>query len=88
MPTPMRNKLYKLQFEKAQDCYVLLYPEGMVKLNPSAAEILLQVDGNNTVDGIISALKAKFPDAPDSISEDIHRFLDEAENKEWIHYEQ
>lgn len=88
MAVPIRNKLYKLQFEKAQDCYVLLYPEGMVRLNPSAAEILLQVDGVHSVEAIIHALKEKFPQAPDSISDDIHDFLNEAENKEWIHYEQ
>ena len=29
---------YRLQFEKAQDTWVLLYPEGMVKLNQSASE--------------------------------------------------
>ena len=35
-----RTAMYRLQFEPAQDCWVLLYPEGMVKLNASAAEIL------------------------------------------------
>jgi len=28
---------FRLQFEQAQDTWVLLYPEGMIKLNPSAA---------------------------------------------------
>ena len=31
---------HRMQFEPAQDCHVLLYPEGMITLNPSAAEIL------------------------------------------------
>ena len=31
---------FRLQFEPAQDCHVLLYPEGMVKLNPTAGEIM------------------------------------------------
>ena len=83
---PKRNRLYKLQFEKAQDCHVLLYPEGMVKLNPSAAEILLQVDGEQSVDDIITALKTKFPEAPDDIGDDITAFLSDAESKDWIHY--
>ena len=30
---------FRLQWEEAQSAYVLLYPEGMVQLNPSAAEI-------------------------------------------------
>lgn len=83
---PKRNRLYKLQFEKAQDSYVLLYPEGMVKLNPSAAEILLLVDGEQSVNDIIFALKTKFPEAPDDIDDDITAFLTDAENKNWIHY--
>lgn len=85
-PIPRRNRLYKLQFEKAQDCHVLLFPEGMIKLNPSAAEILLQVDGQRTVDDIVLSLRAKFPDAPDSISDDIVEFLKEAQHKDWIEY--
>ena len=31
---------FRLQWEPAQDCHVLLYPEGMVKLNGSAGEII------------------------------------------------
>ena len=31
---------FRLQWEEAQGCHVLLYPEGMVKLNRSAGEIL------------------------------------------------
>ena len=38
-------KLFRLQWEPAQDAHVLLYPEGMVKLNQSAGEILLRCDG-------------------------------------------
>ena len=34
---------YRFQWEPAQDCYVLLYPEGIVKLNPAAGEILKRV---------------------------------------------
>ena len=34
----------RLQWEPAQDCHVLLYPEGMVKLNQSAGEILKRCD--------------------------------------------
>jgi pyrroloquinoline quinone biosynthesis protein D len=41
---------HRMQFEPAQDCHVLLYPEGMVTLNPSAAEILGRCDGQRSVD--------------------------------------
>jgi pyrroloquinoline quinone biosynthesis protein D len=32
--------IFRLQWEPAQNAHVLLYPEGMVKLNQSAGEIL------------------------------------------------
>ena len=83
MPLRM-NPLYRLQFEKAQNGHVLLFPEGMIKLSESAAEILLLVDGNNSSDGIISALREKFPDAPDDMAQDIDEFLVHAIEKKWV----
>ncbi|MED5333233.1 MAG: pyrroloquinoline quinone biosynthesis peptide chaperone PqqD, partial [Pseudomonadota bacterium] len=50
------NPLFRMQYEKAQGCYVLLFPEGMIKLNPSAAEILKRVDGSNTENAICAEL--------------------------------
>ena len=40
---------FRLQWEEAQGCHVLLYPEGMVKLNRSAGEILARCDGQRSV---------------------------------------
>ena len=36
---------FRLQWEPAQSCHVLLYPEGMVRLNASAGEIMNRCDG-------------------------------------------
>ena len=36
---------FRLQWEPVQNCHVLLYPEGMVKLNGSAGEIMSRCDG-------------------------------------------
>ena len=58
--TPCLSKLYRLQWEKAQDAYVLLYPEGMVKLNESAGEILSRVDGIKSISSITKELEKKF----------------------------
>lgn len=80
---PHINPLYRFQFEKAQNCYVLLYPEGMVKLNPSAGEILSRVDGERSIGDIISALQAQFPDA-EGLAEDVLAFMQEAEAKNWL----
>lgn len=80
---PVLNRMFRLQWEKAQDSYVLLYPEGMIQLNGPAGEILALVDGQRSVAQIISALQAKFADAGD-ISADILDFLGEAHEQHWI----
>lgn len=80
---PTINPHYRFQFEKAQDCYVLLYPEGMVKLNPSAGEILSRVNGESTLGEIIAALEAQFPEA-EGLADDVLAFMREAEAKNWL----
>lgn len=74
---------FRLQWEKAQDSHVLLYPEGMVKLSDSAAQILLLCDGLNSGDEVVSLLTAKFPEAK-GIAEDIKEFLQEAMTNGWL----
>ena len=51
---------FRLQWEPAQNCHVLLYPEGMVKLNGSAGEIMKRCDGQRSVGEIITELEAAF----------------------------
>lgn len=84
---PSLNNLFRLQFEKAQNCYVLLFPEGMVKLNPSAGEILARVDGKKSVSQIICELEAKFPQAGE-LQTDVDEFLATALEKKWVYYAQ
>jgi len=38
---------FRLQWEAAQNAYVLLFPEGMIKLNGSAGEIMKAMHGRN-----------------------------------------
>ncbi len=83
---PSINPLYRFQFEKAQDCYVLLYPEGMIKLNGSAGEIMSMIDGRRSVESIITALKEKFPDAK-GIEQDIIEFLEDARHRRWLQFD-
>ena len=77
------NPLYRLQWEQAQDCYVLLYPEGMIQLNGPAGEILSAIDGATSVQAIIETLSARYPDA-EEIREDILEFLGDAHGQQWI----
>ena len=38
--SPSLSAMFRLQWEEVQQSWVLLYPEGMVKLNGSAGEIM------------------------------------------------
>ncbi|MDX1756806.1 MAG: pyrroloquinoline quinone biosynthesis peptide chaperone PqqD [Marinobacter sp.] len=74
---------FRFQWEPAQDCHVLLYPEGMVRLNGSAGAILAEVDGQRSVADIVRVLEQKFPDAG-SLAEDVEEFLQDAQRQHWI----
>lgn len=80
--TPKLAKLFRMQWEEVQQCYVLLYPEGMVKLNGSAAEILKRCDGVRDVAGIVADLEAAF--SVHSLHDDVDDFLREARSLGWI----
>lgn len=74
---------HRFQWEEAQNSYVILFPEGMVKLHGGAGEILKRVDGKASVGDIVADLKAAFPDAPD-IEKDIVGMFDLAVGKAWL----
>ncbi|WP_415881389.1 pyrroloquinoline quinone biosynthesis peptide chaperone PqqD [Neptuniibacter sp. QD72_48] len=80
---PVLNNMFRFQWEKAQDCYVLLYPEGMIQLNGPAGEIMALVDGERDAAKIIAELEAKFSDAGD-LSGDVLEFLAEAKKQGWL----
>jgi pyrroloquinoline quinone biosynthesis protein D len=79
---PAISRRFRLQFEQAQSAWVLLYPEGMVKLSPSAGEILKRVDGQMTVDALIRDLEQAFPGA--DLRRDVLDFLAVADERGWI----
>ena len=79
---PRLSRLFRLQFESAQDAWVLLYPEGMVQLNQSAAEILRRCDGRRQVDDIVDELQTLFH--VQGIREQIAALLQEGQRRGWI----
>lgn len=79
---PKLSKLFRLQWEPAQNAYVLLYPEGMVKLNQSAAEILKRCDGNTAVAAIVADLEQTFEAG--NLGEEVQNFLGEAYERGWL----
>ena len=74
---------YRLQWEPAQESHVVLYPEGMAKLNETATAILELVDGRRDAAAIISALDERFPEAG-GVGDDVLEFLQAAVEQKWI----
>ncbi len=77
------NPQYRLQWEEAQNCHVLLYPEGLVQLSESASIILQECGDATNFSTIVSALQERFPGA-DGIADDIKEFLLDATEQHWL----
>jgi pyrroloquinoline quinone biosynthesis protein D len=81
---PALSPLFRFQWEEVQQCHVILYPEGMVKLSGSAGEVMKQVDGQSDVATIIQTLSDLFDGA--DVGDDVISFLNEAEKNDWIQF--
>jgi pyrroloquinoline quinone biosynthesis protein D len=73
---------YRLQWEQSQQCYVLLFPEGMVKLQGGAGEIMKRIDGSTTLEQLIVALQEAFPGA--DLRQDVLEFVAIAYARGWL----
>jgi len=76
------QRQFRFQWEPAQESFVLLYPEGMVKLPGSAGEIMKRVDGARSIADIVGDLEAAFPGV--DLRNDVVQFLEVAHGKGWI----
>ncbi len=76
------NPLYLYRWEEPQQSHVLLYPEGVVKLNESAAAILGLCDGRRSVEKIIDELSTEYSGV--DIANGVHKFLEVSHAKSWI----
>jgi len=81
---PRVARLYRLQWEEAQQAHVLLFPEGMVKLNASAGQILLRCDGTKSVAEIVADLERAF--AATGLGADVEAFLKSGTDKGWVEW--
>ena len=82
LAVPSVAKPYRLQFERAQDAWVLLYPEGMVKLNRSAGETLSRCDGERRVEEVVGLLEEAF--GRSGLGDDVRGFLGVARAQGWV----
>ena len=73
---------FRLQWEPAQSCHVLLYPEGMVKLNGSAGEIMKRCDGQRSVDEIVADLEQAFNAT--GLQGEVLGFVEMAGKQRWL----
>jgi pyrroloquinoline quinone biosynthesis protein D len=53
----------RLRYDEVREEHLLLIPEGVVRLNPSAAEVLELCDGERSLDEIVGALSARYEGA-------------------------
>jgi pyrroloquinoline quinone biosynthesis protein D len=72
----------RLQWEPAQQAHVLLYPEGMVKLNGSAGAILSRCDGARTLAEIVADLEHSY--GANDLVDDVQAFLAIAVEQRWL----
>ena len=72
----------RLQWEAAQEAHVLLYPEGMVKLNNSAGAIMSRCDGVRTLGDIVADLERTY--GVDGLAGDVNSFVALALEKHWL----
>lgn len=74
----------RLQWDEVRGRDVLLYPEGLVALNPTGAEILKLCDGVRSLAGIVGALERRF--GATGLEPDVSAFLDRLAAKGLVLY--
>ena len=69
-----------------QNCHVLLYPEGMVKLNASAGEIMKRCDGVRSVAAIVADIEQTH--ALQGLEADVLAFVELAGRQRWLAWDE
>jgi pyrroloquinoline quinone biosynthesis protein D len=79
---PAIERGFRLQWEAAQNAHVLLYPEGMIKLNASAGEIMKRCTGEASIADITADLERSFETT--GLGNDVMAFVSMAVAKKWL----
>jgi pyrroloquinoline quinone biosynthesis protein D len=64
----------RLRYDEVREEHVLLVPEGVVRLNPTAAEVLRLCDGERSLDDIAGVLSARYDGA--DVRDDVLELVD------------
>ena len=72
---------HRLQWKESQQKDVIIFPEGVVELNQSSADILKLCDGSRNLTQIVTELEKKFLTI--GLTSDITDFLEVAFKNNW-----
>jgi coenzyme PQQ biosynthesis protein PqqD len=64
----------RLRYDEVREEHLLLIPEGVVRLNPTAAEVLELCDGERSIGEIVDALAARYDGA--DLRADVQELID------------
>ena len=64
----------RLRYDEVREEHLLLIPEGAVRLNPTAADVLELCDGRRSLDDIAAALSARYAGA--DVRDDVIELVD------------
>jgi pyrroloquinoline quinone biosynthesis protein D len=76
------NPIYIFRWEDSQDAHILLYPEGVIKLNQTAGEILKRCTGELSVGEVIDELEEAFIEG--DVANGVLKFLEVSRAKGWV----
>jgi pyrroloquinoline quinone biosynthesis protein D len=74
----------RLEWDEVRQRHVLLYPEGLVALNTTAAEVLKLCDGERGIAQIVECLKGRY--RVDAIEGEVATFLNSLAAKGLVTY--
>lgn len=63
----------RLRYDEVREEHLLLVPEGAVRLNPTAAEVLELCDGQRSLDEIVAELSERYDGA--DVGEDVRELV-------------
>jgi pyrroloquinoline quinone biosynthesis protein D len=69
----------RLHYDAVRSEHVLLVPEGIVRLNPTAVAVLELCDGDRDIDAIVVALSERYDGA--DVSDDVRGMVDAMRDK-------
>jgi pyrroloquinoline quinone biosynthesis protein D len=64
----------RLRYDEVREEHLLLIPEGAVRLNPTAAEVLELCDGERSLEDIVALLSARYEGA--DLRDDVRELVD------------